>query len=83
MSVMKGAELLGAQRNGKGLEQLLWGRQLGIWQSQIPAREAGARELEGVAGAAVFWELCSVWRLHLLSAVWRQKQETGSAVTQG
>lgn len=50
-------------------------RQLGIWQSQIPAREAGAGELEGVAGAAMFWELCSVWRLHLLSAVWRQKQE--------
>lgn len=28
-------------------------RQLGIWQSQIPAGEAGAGELEGVAGAAV------------------------------
>lgn len=36
-------------------------RQLGIWQSQIPAREAGAGELEGVAGAAVFWELCGVF----------------------
>lgn len=38
MNVREGAKLLGAQGDGKGLEQLLWGRQLGIWQNQIPEK---------------------------------------------
>lgn len=38
MRVREGLKLLGAQGDGKGLEQLLWGRQLGIWQIQIPEK---------------------------------------------
>jgi hypothetical protein len=39
-------------------------------------REAGARGWEGVAGAAVFWELCSVQRSpYPLCAMWRQNRK--------
>lgn len=53
----------------------------GNWESGRAKYQTEKVGPEGVAGAAVFWELCSVpLPLHLLSAVWWQKQETGGAV---
>lgn len=80
MRVREGVKLLGAQGDGKGLEQLPWGRQLGIWQIQIPEKlglEGGRvwQVLQSFGSSAVFSPptFCSV----------EAKQATGSSVAQG
>ena len=61
MSGERGEDAVGGSRRWKGLEQLLWGRRLGIRRSQIPDSRAEAGGRRG---------RCSVWRTH--SAVFRE-----------
>lgn len=75
MSVREGGEAVGGSGRWKRFGTAAVGKATGNLAAPN-TREAGAGGWEGVAGAALLWELCSAQRsLHPLSAVWRQNRK--------